>query len=148
MNPHPYLRAYLAGIFLPTLVLPLLLTVFIVVRIVLKVPVPIEQVIIFPMAVVPSLFGIWNMLWLASHGRTGAPIGLHGAVLPLLMAPVGALVASSLGVLQFGSNGAIWFQTCHLPYALFAFGLPVGMAVYYLVWKYVVGFLNGTLGIS
>jgi len=38
MNTHPYLRAYLAGIFVPTLVLPLLLTVFIVVRIVLKVP--------------------------------------------------------------------------------------------------------------
>jgi len=53
MNTHPYLRAYLAGIFLPTLVLPLLLTVFIVVRIVLKVPVPIEQAIIFPMAIVP-----------------------------------------------------------------------------------------------
>ena len=26
MNTHPYLRAYLAGIFVPTLVLPLLLT--------------------------------------------------------------------------------------------------------------------------
>jgi hypothetical protein len=53
MNTHPYLRAYLAGIFVPTLVLPLLLTVFIVVRIVLKAPVPIEQAMIFPMAVVP-----------------------------------------------------------------------------------------------
>ena len=30
MNTHPYLRAYLAGIFVPTFVLPLLLTVFIV----------------------------------------------------------------------------------------------------------------------
>src|ERR1035438_2923065 len=93
MNTHPYLRAYLAGIFIPTLVLPLLLTVFIVVRIVLKVPVPIEQAMIFPMAVVPSLFGLWNMLWLGSHERTHLPIGVHGAVLPLLMAPVGALVA-------------------------------------------------------
>jgi hypothetical protein len=54
MNTHPYLRAYLAGIFVPTLVLPVLLTVFIVVRIVLKVPVPIEQAMIFPMALVPS----------------------------------------------------------------------------------------------
>ena len=36
MNTHPYLRAYLAGVFIPTLVLPLLLTVFIVVRIVLQ----------------------------------------------------------------------------------------------------------------
>ena len=54
MNTHPYLRAYMAGIFVPTLVLPLLLTVFIVVRLVLQVPVPIEQAMIFPMAVVPS----------------------------------------------------------------------------------------------
>ena len=106
MNAHPYLRAYLAGIFLPTLVLPLLLTVFIVVRIVLKVPVPIEQAMIFPMAIVPSLFGLWNMLWLGSHERTHLPIGVHGAVLPLLMAPVGALVATSLGALVLGTHGA------------------------------------------
>ena len=63
MNPHPYLRAFLAGVFVPTLVLPLLLTGFIVVRLVLQFPVPIERGIIFPMALVPSLWGIWNMLW-------------------------------------------------------------------------------------
>jgi hypothetical protein len=80
MNTHPYLRAYLAGIFVPTLVLPLLLTVFIVARIVLKVPVPIEQAMIFPMAVVPMLFGLWNMLYLGSHAHTHLPIGLHGAI--------------------------------------------------------------------
>ena len=40
MKPHPYLRAYLAGIFIPTLVLPILLTVFIVARIVVKIPRP------------------------------------------------------------------------------------------------------------
>jgi hypothetical protein len=26
--------------------------------------------------------------------------------------------------------------------------VPVGMAVYYLAWKHVVGFLNGELGIA
>src|ERR1035441_4841254 len=131
MNPHPYLRAYLAGIFLPTLVLPLLLTVFIVVRIVLKVPVPIEQAMIFPMAVVPSLFGLWNMLWLCSHERTHLPIGVHGAVLPLLMAPVGALVASSLGVLALDSHGVTWFQACQVSYALIAPCFLAALAVYY-----------------
>ena len=36
----------------------------------MQVPAPIEQVMIFPMAVVPSLFGLWNMLiW---HRRCGA----------------------------------------------------------------------------
>ena len=148
MNTQPYLRAYLAGIFLPTLVLPLLLTVFIVVRIVLKVPVPIEQAIIFPMAIVPSLFGLWNMLWLGTHERTHLPIGLHGPLLPILMAPAGALVASCLGVLVLDSHGATWFQTCEIPYALIAPGFLVALAGYYLVWKYIVGSLNRVLGIA
>jgi len=148
MNTHPYLRAYLSGIFVPTLVLPLLLTVFIVVRIVLEVPVPIEQAMIFPMAVVPFLFGLWNMLWLGSHARTHLPIGVHGAVLPLLMAPVGALLASSLGVLSLGSHGAIWFQACQMSYVLIAPCFLAVLAVYYLVWKYSVDFLNRVLGIA
>jgi hypothetical protein len=148
MNTHPYLRAYLSGIFVPTLVLPLLLTVFIVVRIVLEVPVPIEQAMIFPMAVVPLLFGLWNMLWLGSHTRTHLPIGMHGAVLPLLMAPVGALLASSLGVLALGSRGVVWFQACQVSYALIVPCFLAVLAVYYLVWKYIVGFLNRVLGIA
>jgi hypothetical protein len=148
MNTHRYLRAYLAGIFIPTLVLPLILTVFIVVRIVLEVPVSIERVIIFPMAVVPSLFGLWNMLWLCSHDRTHLPIGVHGAVLPLVIAPVGALVASCLGVLVLNSHGTTWFQACEVPYALIAPCFLVALAVYYLVWKYIVGFLNRVLGIA
>jgi hypothetical protein len=148
MNTHPNLRAYLAGIFVPTLVLPLILTVFIVVRLVLEVPVPIERLMIFPMAVVPSLFGLWNMLWLCSHERTHLPIGVHGAVLPLLMAPVGALVASCLGVLVLNSHGTTWFQACEVPYALIAPCFLVALAVYYLVWKYIVGFLNRVLRIA
>ncbi|HMD77834.1 MAG TPA: hypothetical protein VKG86_10720 [Terracidiphilus sp.] len=148
MNTHPYLRAYLAGIFVPTLVLPLLLTVFIVVRIVLKVPVPIEQAIIFPMAIVPSLFGLWNMLWLGTHERTHLPIGLHGPLLPILMAPVGALVASCLGVLVLGSHGVTWFQACEIPYTLIAPGFLAGLVAYYLIWKYIVGSLNRVLGIA
>ena len=39
MNPHPYLRAYLAGVFVTTLILPVMLTAFIVIRLVLQVPV-------------------------------------------------------------------------------------------------------------
>jgi hypothetical protein len=148
MNTHPYLRAFLAGAFVPTLVMPLLLAVFIVVRIVLKVPVPIEQAMIFPMAVVPSLFGLWNMLWLGSHVRTHLPIGLHGAILPLLMAPTGALVATCFGVLQFGAHGATWFHACEFPYVLIAPCFLAALAGYYLVWKYIVGFLNRMLGIA
>lgn len=148
MNTHPSLRAYLAGIFLPTLVLPMILTLFIVLRIVLQWPVPIEKAIIFPMAVVPSLFGLWNMLFLASHEHLRQPIGLHGAVLPLLMMPTGAWVGTGLGVLQLGQNGVTWFHVCSVPYVWIVCGLLAGMAAYYLVWKYVVGYLNRVLGIA
>jgi len=148
MNTHPYLRAFLAGAFVPTVVLPLMLTGFIIFRLVLQVPIPIERGIIFPMALVPSLFGLWNMLWVGSHERTHLPIGMHGAVLPILGAPTGALVASSLGILALGASGVTWFDTFHVPYTLIA---PLFLCVlggYYLVWKYVVGFVNQVLGIA
>ncbi len=148
MITHPYLRAYLAGVFIPTLVLPLFLTVFIVARIVLAVPVPIEQAMIFPMAVVPSIFGLWNMLWLGSHERTYLAIGLHGAILPCLLMPAGATTAVCLGVLSLGAHGATWFHACEVPYALIAPCFLAALAVYYLVWKYIVGFLNRVLGIA
>ena|ERR1035437_8061130 len=148
MNTHPYLRAFLAGVFVPTLVLPLILTVFIILRLVLHVPVPIERGIVFPMALVPCLFGLWNIVWLVSHARSHLPIGFHGALLPVLMAPVGALVASGLGILALGRSGITWFQVCEVPYALIAGGFLAALAVYYLVWKYIVGFVNRTLGIA
>jgi len=148
MKTHPYLRAYLAGIFVPTLVLPLILAAFIAVRLVLALPVPVERFLIFPMAVVPSLFGLWNMLYLSSHARTHLPIGLHGAILPFLGAPTGAFVAHCLGMLEFGGGGVMWFSACHVSYGLIAVGFLAGVAGYYLVWKYIVGALNRVLGIA
>ena len=148
MNTHPYLRAFLAGVFLPTLVLPLILTGFIIFRLVLQVPIPIERGIIFPMALVPSVFGLWNMLWLGSHGRTHLHIGLHGAILPLIMAPIGATAATCLGILEFGGHGVTWFHALMVPYALIAPTFLAVLAGYYLVWKYVVGFANRVLGIA
>ncbi len=99
MNSHPYLRAFLAGAFVPTLILPVVLTVFIVFRLALELPFPIERGLVFPMGLVPLLWALWNMLWLGSHGRTRLPIGVHGAVLPLLLVPCGATLATGLGLL-------------------------------------------------
>jgi hypothetical protein len=148
MKIHPYLRAYVAGIFLPTLVLPLILTGFITLRLVIGVQVPIERFIIFPMAVVPFLFGLWNMVFLATHDRTHLPLGVHGAILPFLGVPVGALVATCLGILQVRGDGILWFQHLHVPYAFFACAFLAAVAAYYLVWKYIVGFLNRVLEIA
>jgi hypothetical protein len=148
MNTHPYIRAYLAGIFVPTLVLPLLLAAFILLRIVMQMPTPVERIMIFPMAIVPSLFGLWNMAFLGLHPRTHHPLGLHGAVLPLLLAPIGAWLATGLGVLQFATHTLIWFQEFNIPYAWLFPAFIAVMAGYYLVWKYVVGYLNRVLGIA
>lgn len=148
MNPHPYLRAFLAGVFVPTVVLPLLFALFLIVRFGMQVPVPIERGLVFPLGVAPCLFGLWNMLWLGSHWKTHLPIGVHGALLPLLLAPMGALVGSAAGVFALEAGGAVWFQTWQIPYALIACGFAAALAGYYLVWKYVIGFVNRTLGLA
>ena len=73
MNRHAYLRAYMAGITVPTIFLLLVATGFCVLRYVYNLPIPIERVIVFPMAAVPNLWGLWNLLFIASHERTHLP---------------------------------------------------------------------------
>jgi|ERR1022692_612833 hypothetical protein len=150
MNKHPYLRAYMAGIFTPSLFLLLVLTIFIVVRLVFQVPIPLERVIVFPMALVPNLFGLWNILYVRLERRV--PIGFHGALLPVVMAPLGALLAKHLEVLSFGPQGITWFQQVTTPYSLivpwFCAEFCATLVVYYLVWKYIVGSLNRVLEIG
>lgn len=148
MNTHPYLRAYMAGIFLPTLVLLVLLTAFVVLRLVFQVPIPIERVIVFPMALIPNLFGLWNILYVWLRPRRHLPIGVHGALLPLIIAPLAAAGGCWLGSLTVGAHGITWFGVIPLPYFFIAPWFLAAVAVYYLVWKYVVGFLNQVLGIA
>jgi hypothetical protein len=148
MNAHPYLRAFLAGSFVPTLILPVILAIFIVLRLGMQIPFPIERGLVFPLALVPCLWALWNMLWLASHGRTRLQLGLHGALLPFLLLPAGATAAACLGILSLGATGATWFHACYVPYALIAPVFTCVLVGYYLVWKYVVGFVNRVLGIA
>lgn len=148
MKTHPYLRAYLAGIFIPTLGLPLLLTGFIVLRFALQAPVPLERGLVFPLALVPALWGLWNVLWLGTHDRIHQPLGLHGALLPFVLLPAGTLIARCLGILILGANSVTWFDAISIPYAWIAVCFAATLAGYYLVWKYAVGFLNRTLGIA
>ena len=148
MNTHLSLRAFLAGIFIPTLALPLMLIGFIVLRIVLAVPVPIERGLVFPMALVPCIWGLWNLLWVHSRERTHLPLGLHGALLPLLLLPGGAWTATSLGVLTLGTSSATWFNACTIPYALIVPCFLGALVGYYLLWKIVVVFLNRVVGIA
>lgn len=138
----------MAGTLVPTLVLPLLLIAFIVLRLVMEVSFPIERGLIFPMALVPALWGVWNVLWEWSRERTHLPVGLHGAFLPLLLMPAGATLATSLGILAIGSHGVTWFHNVYVPYVWIAPLFCAALAGYYLAWKYVVGFVNRLLGIA
>ena len=137
MNNHPLLRAYLAGIAVPTIFLMIVATVFTLVRYVYNAPIPIERVIVFPMAFVPNLWGFWNVLHAAffTHGRLS--LGIFGSLLPLLLAPLGYFVARMLE-----------FPIPHPIFSLAPIGLPVAMILYYLAWKYLVGSLNAELGIG
>ena len=47
MNSHPYLRAFLAGAFVPTLILPMLLLGFEILQLALQVPFPFERGLVF-----------------------------------------------------------------------------------------------------
>lgn len=148
MNNHPYLRAYMAGIVAPSLGLLVALTVFVLTRLVFHVPIPIERVIIFPMALVPNAFGIWNIVYLWSRPRRHLPIGFHGALLPVIMVVLGAVAAAWSGFLTLGMHGVTWFQAISIPYFLIAPWFLAAVVVYYLVWKYLVGFFNQVLGIA
>jgi hypothetical protein len=147
MNTHPYLRAYMAGIVAPSVALLIALMIFVVTRIVFQIDIPIERVIIFPMAVIPSAFGIWNIVYVWSRPHRNLPIGLHGALLPLILVTIGAISAAYGGFMVAGAQGVTWFQAISVPYSLLVLWFLGAMVFYYLVWKYVVGFLNQILGI-
>src|SRR5687767_9695246 len=144
MKPHPYLRAYMAGIVVPTVALIILMVVYVSQRFYFEVssqfviPLPsepLDRAIVFPLAVVPNLWGVWNMLHVALRRRFHWPLGLHGALLPLVLMPAGVALARSLDVF------VIQWQFA-LPM------IPVGMTVYYLAWKYLVSFLNAEVGVG
>jgi hypothetical protein len=137
MNRHPYLRAYMAGIAVPTVFMLVIFAFFCTVRFVYRVDVLIERVIVFPLALVPNLWGVWNILYTAHHSRRRLPLGIHGALLPAILLPL-ALAGARTLVPEFPTYvvPAFWMI------------LPGLLIVYYLAWKYLVGFLNGMLGIA
>jgi hypothetical protein len=135
MAPHPYLRAYLAGIAVPTVFLLAVLAVFLATRFGGG-HVSLERLLVFPMAVVPNLWGLWNILYVALCRRARRwPIGVHGAALPLVLMPAGLLLAQALGI------------PLYTPLRV-ATLFPVASIVYYLAWKHLVSFLNRLVGVA
>src|SRR4051812_23318200 len=96
MRAHPYLRAYMAGVLLPTWVLLLILAAYLIADAAGHVPVGLERAIVFPMAVVPNTWGVWNLLFVAMGLRRRLSIGVFGALLPLALVPAGVALAAAL----------------------------------------------------
>jgi hypothetical protein len=138
MTTHPYLRAYMAGVTFPSVFLLFVFVVFCVIRLVYNPEFPIERVLVFPLALVPFIWGAWNAVYLAMHRRRYIPLGCHGALVPMFLVPVALVSAKSFGIdLALAATWHIVILT-----------VPLLMIIYYLVWKYVVGYLNEMMGIA
>ncbi len=137
MNRHLYLRAYMAGITIPTILLLFIMTMFVVARYVYNISVPIERIVVFPMAIVPNLWGLWNILYVFLRSHRRLPIGFHGAVLAFVQL-----------CLVFGITSLLNFEIPVLVATAFPIGFPIVVVVFYLVWKHLVSFFNALLGVA
>jgi hypothetical protein len=137
MQSHIYLRAYMAGVTVPTVLVVFMLAGFVVLRFGYNAPIPIERFLVFPLAIVPVLWGLWNMLYIVVRKHWRIPLGLHGALVPLVVAP-----------LALGNAFLAGFEISRSAWTIFPAGVVFAMLAYYLAWKYVVGFFNRMLEID
>jgi hypothetical protein len=100
------------------------------------------------MALVPNVFGAWNILYVAVRRRHRWNIGVHGALLPFLLGPAGFCVARLLGILETTTSGFVYFQAVQDPYARTLIVFPAVVTGYYLVWKHIIGYFNRVLEIA
>jgi hypothetical protein len=131
--PHPLLRAYMAGVAVPSLVV-CAAAVVVALRF-SAIPSSVERAMIFPMALNPFIWGAWNALYVALRRRWRIPIGWFGALLAILLILAGVVLAHMLAVSFVTTRGA-------------AFVLVPIAAAYFVLWKYVVAMLNRLLGAS
>jgi hypothetical protein len=134
----------MAGIVVPTLFLLVVVAVYAYERYYFEVPsqfvlgypaLPLDRAFLFPMAIVPNAWGLWNMLYLAVRPRVRVPLGIFGSLLVLILVPGGVALTRLVDAFPIQMDLA-------LPM------IPIGMLVYYLAWKYAVGPLNAEMGID
>ena len=127
MNSHPYLRAFFAGscahaasaAHAHRLRRSPLRTAD---------PFPIERGLVFPMALVPSLWALWNILWKFAHTHTPANRPPWRAA-SLSAVPAGASVATCLGILVLGRRKLLGSTRS----ACLTRGSPLGSPVLWLL---------------
>jgi len=127
----------MAGITIPTMMLIFIMIVFSIVRYINTGSISIEKIIVFPMAIVPNLWGLWNISYVYLRRYRYVSIGIHGAVLALVQV-----------LLAFGIAKLVSFEVPGLVASTFPLGLPIVVIVFYLVWKHLVAFFNAVLGIE
>jgi hypothetical protein len=134
----------MAGVMLPSIFMLVPMSIYAYHQFYLEVPSqfvfglpapPLARALVFPMAVIPNVWGLWNVVHVAFRPAARLPIGAHGALLPLILIPPGVTLAGA-------------FDVFHTKFWYAAPVVPLGMAVYYLVWKYAVGFLNAEVGVA
>jgi hypothetical protein len=135
VKTRPYLLAYMAGITVPTLFLLVIVSLLTLGHGHELFP-SLERFAFFPMAIVPNAWGAWNLLRLALPPGLRLPLGLHGGLLAVLVPLLGAGLATAAGLELPPLTGQV-----------VAVAWPVVIAVYFLAWKYLVGYLNDLLGI-
>jgi hypothetical protein len=91
---------------------------------------PGRAVPVVPVVLLPIAWGVWNLLWARRHPRVS--IGVWGAIL-------GILAASGLNLYFLAVS--LWFPSA----AMLLVFLP---AVYWLIWRLVVGPLNEAVGVE
>jgi hypothetical protein len=130
MSQHLFLRAYMAGVVPPT-VLSLAVYLFIMLgHNLFATPLPpVERIMIFPIVAGPNLWGIWNGVRAVMRHRL--PLAAHGALLPVVNFAIGYPLARAFDIAippEMQRNAPM--------------GFAMSIVIYYLVWKFGVGFLN------
>jgi hypothetical protein len=80
------------------------------------------------MAFVPNVWGLWNLLYAVFFAPRHVSLGIIGGFAP---SPTGAARLHVAHLLQFPIPPHVL--------QLAPIGLPIGMILYYLAWKYLVG---------
>lgn len=127
----------MAGITIPTILLIFIMTVFSIARYYYNVSFSIERIIVFPMAIVPNLWGLWNILYIRLRRYRYLSIGFHGALLAFVQV-----------LIVFGITRLVNFEIPGVVASAFPLSFPIVAILFYLVWKHAVAFFNAILGIE
>jgi hypothetical protein len=130
---YPSLRAFMAGITLPTMVIPVVIALVGMNHSSVR-PFHLEDVVFFPVGLVPSAWGLWNVLYERVRRHREIPIGWFGVALLIPLGLAGYAIQTALGKM-------LWTKE------LLMAGVPIAIVLYYLAWKHIVGRLNELLGV-